>query len=157
MPNWNPSGHALQESERKTITAQAVDDAREYAPRAWRYGLPSLDFKPIAEAATWAYLARRRQESTAFPRRVLRNAHVTQWSSEYMQWVGDCYYTAYLHTLAECIASGVRNFYGVPKSTPLPQGKRLSAEYLDALDADTGDNEDRRDWSGTHPTQEGAS
>lgn len=154
MPMWNPREHALRQSEKQTIRAQAVSDARAFVKRVWLYGIPSLQFKPIAVDATWAYLARRRQDSAAYPLWALRGGKDAQERmAEYTQWVGDCYHDAYFETLCTCISEGVRNHGELPRSTPLPIGQRLSVEYLDALDAD---DEDSRDWSGTHPT-EGAS
>lgn len=138
----------------KRLEARATADAQEWARRIWQEGLPGGLIDPIAVRATYEYIARLRQESSAIPR--------WAWASQeamrgYIQMTGDRYYEKFTSVLCTTIGRAIYPFRALPRTTPLPaQMPDLVTPLIDEYQTNADNETDRRDWSGAHPT-EGAS
>jgi len=108
----------ISEDEHRRLEDRAASDAHEVAKRLWRDGIPGGKLEPVAVEATYAFVARLRQESAGLPAWVLRAGQdAMRW---YIQQIGDSYYWAFLDALGRAIGHAVPIYRAVPRSTPLP-------------------------------------
>lgn len=146
-----PMGDAKRrgEDEQRRIEDRAASDAREWAKRIWRDGLPGGKLEPVAVQATYAYVEWMRQQSAAIPRWAMKSQDGMR---DFIQWTGDRYYAAFLHMLGVTIGRAIPLFRAIPRTTPLPTQfpDMVTPLPMDDMSHDTHNP----DWSGTHPTQQ---
>lgn len=117
MTMWDET--RISEDEHRRLEDRAATDAHETAKCLWRDGIPGGRLEPVAVDATYAFVARLRQESAGLPAWVLKAGQdAMRW---YIQKIGDSYYWAFLDALGRAIGHGVPIYRAVPRTTPLPQ------------------------------------
>ena len=127
MTMWEPPSKAdPRYAEQRAIEEHAAHDAFTNWRRIWNSDIPNGELAPVATHYTYRYIARRRQESAALPRWTFASPDAMH---DYIQWVGDRYYDAFLRALKEYFSVEMNKGGHVPpRTTPRLRSFHASAD-----------------------------